>query len=78
MADVLTWCSRTGFPIPTGITTDMVQFDSLPNVAIPISCPVCRRTHTWRPSTSWIAGNGPFGNQNRQKYSFGLAPVVRH
>jgi len=32
MAAVLTRCPRTGGIISTGITTDMVQFDSLPNV----------------------------------------------
>src|SRR3974390_2455 len=69
MADVLTRCARTGSVIPTGITTDMVQFDSLPDVAIPISCPICGTTHVWKPSTSWIAEKDRFhpGYRNGQR-----------
>jgi len=80
MAAVLTRCPRTGGIISTGITTDMVQFDSLPNVAVPISCPICGTTHIWKPSTSWIAENDRFhpGYRNGQKFLARAAAVVRH
>jgi hypothetical protein len=80
MADVLTRGPRTGGVIPTGVTTDMVQFDSLPNVAVPISCPLCGTTHTWKPSTSWIADNDRFyaGYRNGQKFLARTTVAVRH
>jgi hypothetical protein len=80
MAAVLTRCPRTGSIIPTGIITDMVQFDSLPNVAIPIFCPNCGKTHIWKPSTSWIAENDRFHPEyrNGQRFLARAAVGIRH
>jgi hypothetical protein len=66
--------------MPTGITTGMVQFNSLPNIAIPILCPICGTTHTWKPSNSWIADSDRFyaGYPNGKKFLARTTVAVRH
>ena len=54
----MTNCPATRRPISTGLNTDMVIFDSLPDVAVPISCPACCRQHLWRPSDAWVGSLG--------------------
>jgi hypothetical protein len=54
MAPIWTRCSNTGRAVQTGITTAMVNFNTLPDVAVPMCCVACGETHAWRPSTAWI------------------------
>lgn len=56
MSAIMTRCSKTGRPVKTGITTHMVHFSSLPDVAIPMRCPLCGGGHRWKPSDAWIEG----------------------
>ena len=36
MSDILIYCPVTGQPVPTGLDTETVIFESLPNVEIPV------------------------------------------
>jgi hypothetical protein len=47
-------CPSTGMPVPTGLKTASVIFESLPPVAVPLSCPACGKTHKWKPAEAWI------------------------
>ena len=40
-------CSRTGRRIPTGVETDLYNFEMLPIVTAKTYCPYCRRHHRW-------------------------------
>jgi hypothetical protein len=59
MSDILTRCSKTGEAIRTGLTTEMIELDTLPKISIPIQCPACGQQHTWTPSAAWIEGDRP-------------------
>ena len=56
MSDILTRCFRTGQVISTGITTETIVFESLPNIWVPVRCPVCGAEHRWRPDMAWVDG----------------------
>jgi hypothetical protein len=62
MSDILIYCAVTGQPVPTGLDTETVIFESLPNVEIPVKCPSCGEMHRWRPRDAWVA---IAGNQTR-------------
>jgi len=59
MAPILTKCPRTGQTIPTGLDTDSVVFETLPNVSIPVRCKVCGGEHFWTPTATWVADEKP-------------------
>jgi hypothetical protein len=54
MPDILIRCPVTTQAILTGLNTETVIADSLPNVAIPLECPHCGQTHTWTPKDTWV------------------------
>ena len=54
MADILTRCPTTRRTIPTGLDTSTVVFESLPNVPVPVRCPVCGSQHQWTVLTAWV------------------------
>jgi hypothetical protein len=58
MSDILIYCPVTGQPVPTGLDTETVIFESLPNVEIPVKCPSCGEIHHWRPRDAWVAVAG--------------------
>ena len=55
MSDILILCPETHRPVPTGLTTDMVVFKTLPLVALPLHCLACGHVHKWKPTDAWIA-----------------------
>jgi len=55
VSDVLIFCPQTRRPVPTGLTTDMVIFKTLPPVTVPLRCPACGQVHKWKPAEAWIA-----------------------
>jgi len=59
MTAILTRCPHTDRPIPTGLDTNMVVFESLPKVPIPVRCQACGGEHYWTRSTAWIAEKTP-------------------
>jgi hypothetical protein len=55
LSDVLILCPKTHRPVPTGLTTNMVVFKTLPPVAVPLLCPACGQVHEWKPADAWIS-----------------------
>jgi hypothetical protein len=54
MADIVIKCPTFGTAVPTGITTEMIIFDTL-DFPLTVHCPDCRQIHTWTRSNAWIA-----------------------
>jgi hypothetical protein len=54
--DILIHCPVTGESVPTGLDTEMVVFDSLPSLELPLECPSCGQTHHWKPADAWVEG----------------------
>lgn len=54
MARIMIMCPTIRKPVPTGLRTDMVIFESLPDVAMPVSCQECDAQHLWRPRDAWV------------------------
>src|SRR5215475_3856684 len=48
-------CPAKKRPIPTGLTTKSVIFESLPDINMPIRCPGCGRHHVWSRKRAWVA-----------------------
>jgi hypothetical protein len=57
VSDIFIRCPQTGRAMPTGLTTDMVVFETLPPVALSLRCPACGQVHKWRPADAWVAGS---------------------
>jgi len=39
MPDIMVRCPTVGAAVPTGVTTEVVKFESIPDIAIPFCCP---------------------------------------
>src|SRR5262249_10857488 len=48
-------CPQTKRPVPTGLTTDMLVLETLPNVRVPLACRACGQIHRWTPNDAWAA-----------------------
>jgi hypothetical protein len=57
MPDVMIRCPVELATISTGLSTDTVQFESLPNCAVPLQCQACGGVHFWRPGDAWVHGS---------------------
>lgn len=55
MAEILVRCPVTGHAIFTGLNTDTVVFETLPNIEMPLKCSRCGKTHYWKPKSAWLA-----------------------
>lgn len=59
MPDIVIKCSVFGRPVPTGLTTEMIIFESMPkDLPLDLNCPACRKVHRWLPRDAWVAGDG--------------------
>jgi hypothetical protein len=48
MPDIVIRCILTGLEVPTALTTEDINFETLPmDIAMSVSCPFCPRTHPW-------------------------------
>src|SRR5215813_7212747 len=56
---ILTRCPRTNGAIPTGLDSDVVVLETLPNVPIPVICSACGSTHYWMGFNAWVEGDEP-------------------
>lgn len=55
MYDVMIHCLHTGRLVPTGIKTDEVSFESLPEVLTILKvCPACRGSHAWSKKSAML------------------------
>jgi hypothetical protein len=57
MPAIMIRCPVHAVTLSTGLSTDTVQFESLPDCAIPMHCPACQTTHFWRPRDAWVFGS---------------------
>ena len=55
MSDIVIRFPQTKQSVPTGLTTDMVVLETLPNVCVPLKCRACGQIHRWTPSDGWAA-----------------------
>jgi hypothetical protein len=54
MPDIMIHCPITGIAVPTGLTTEIVLFETLPDISLPMLCPSCERIHDWKPTQAWV------------------------
>ena len=59
MPDIMVRCPTLGTGVPTGLTTEAVKFESIPDIAIPFRCSGCLKMHQWRPITAWVDKGRP-------------------
>ena len=52
--DIFIRCPTTGRPVPTGLHTGTVVFDTLPNIEMRMRCPACQEDHTWNSTKAWV------------------------
>jgi hypothetical protein len=57
MPDIMLRCPVQSAAVSTGLSTDTVQFESLPDCAIPFQCHACDGVHYWRPRDAWVHGS---------------------
>jgi hypothetical protein len=48
-----------GIPVPTGLTTEKIKFESLTGITItgitiPLTCPACSKVHQWQRKQAWV------------------------
>ena len=55
MANIMTSCPILKVPVKTGLTTEMVVFESLWSwIEVPFRCPACREVHWWTQNDAWV------------------------
>ena len=59
MPDIMVRCPTLGTGVPTGLTTEAVKFESIPDIAILFRCSGCLKMHQWRPITAWVDKGRP-------------------
>jgi hypothetical protein len=53
MAEIVIKCTVFGVIVPTGITTEMIIFDTL-DFELAMYCPACRQIHKWTRADAWV------------------------
>jgi hypothetical protein len=54
MLNIMIRCPILGIPVPTGLTTEKIKFESLTGITIPLTCPACSKVHQWQPKQAWV------------------------
>ena len=54
MPDILIHCPMTGQAVPTRLGTEVVIFETLPDIPPPLKCPRCGQMHFWKPKEAWV------------------------
>jgi hypothetical protein len=52
--DIFIRCPTTGQPVPTGLHTGTVVFDTLPKIQMRMRCPACQKDHWWNCTMAWV------------------------
>ena len=58
MPNIMIRCPIRGIPVPTGLTTEKIKFESLSGIMIPMDCPACSRVHQWQRKEAWVEKEG--------------------
>ncbi len=56
MPDIMIKCPRRAVTVSTGLSTDTVVFETLPDCAVPLRCHACNEIHYWRPGEAFVPG----------------------
>jgi hypothetical protein len=56
MPEIIIRCPITGLAVSTGLDTETIVFETLPEIEMPLQCPSCGETHHWRPREAWVRG----------------------
>ena len=59
MPAIMISCRTFGTPVPTGLTTETIKFESLSGTEIRMRCPACLKCHRWKRKDAWIEGANP-------------------
>jgi hypothetical protein len=62
MPAIMISCRTFGTPVPTGLTTETIKFESLSGMEIRMRCPACLKHHRWQRKDAWIEGANPNRN----------------
>ena len=54
MPSIMIRCPILGRPVPTGLTTEQIKFESLSGIKIPLQCPACQKLHQWQQKQAWV------------------------
>jgi hypothetical protein len=52
-------CPRTEHEVLTGIETDPLSFQELPDILVYTPCPHCGIDHAWWPNEAWLTDSLP-------------------
>jgi hypothetical protein len=58
MPAIMILCRTTGKPVRTGLVTEVISFDSLADITIPLHCPACGKLHRWQRKNAWVDKEG--------------------
>jgi hypothetical protein len=53
MSRIMIRCPTLNWPVPTGLTTDMIKLDSM-NMTLIVHCPACDGDHEWKQEDAWV------------------------
>jgi len=53
MPRIMIRCPMLRTPVPTGLTTESVKFDSL-TFKFSLRCPACKMDHDWSRVDAWV------------------------
>jgi hypothetical protein len=56
--EIMIRCSTFETPVPTGLSTETIKFESLSGMDIPMRCPACLRNHKWQQRDAWVEKAG--------------------
>jgi hypothetical protein len=52
--DIFIRCPTARQPVPTGLHTGSVVFDTLPKIQMRMHCPACQKDHWWNCTMAWV------------------------
>lgn len=55
MPAIMIRCPVHNKDVTTGLDTETIIFETLPNLAIPMRCIACGQSHEWKPRDAWVA-----------------------
>jgi hypothetical protein len=59
MPHIMIRCPTMGRPVPTGLTTEAIKFESLSGMVMSLQCPACLKLHKWERKEAWIDDGRP-------------------
>ena len=56
MPAIMIRCPTLNKAVATGLSTESIVFDLLPDISVPLRCPACKKMHNWNPKDAWVKG----------------------